>query len=68
FVRNLKLNPIFRFGRIRDHLIKNNALKTSKIGNSKIEIIRAKQTFGLISEELNKDPYWLVKIENNGVS
>ncbi|MBO05632.1 MAG: hypothetical protein CMI58_01075 [Parcubacteria group bacterium] len=64
FVRNLDMDTYFRLDKIEKFLSKHDAFNSIPFGGSRIDIVESSKVFNLLSKELQKNPFFLVRNED----
>ena len=64
FVRNLDMDTYFRLDKIEKFLSEHNAFNSIPFGGSRIDIVESSKVFNLLSKELQKKPFFLVRNED----
>lgn len=62
YVKNLEKNVRTNYDKLGAFLEQNNAVKIHKIGESTVKIMKSKDVFSIVSEELKRNPeivYWI---------
>ena len=61
YVRDLDLNPEIKIQRIEDYLTSLNAVSKRSIGEGVVKTINIVTYIDVLSNELQHDPYFLIK-------